>query len=119
MPQRGNSRDPKSIEPEIKSLGHWPQAEENIRELALQHGIPSDAIEPFLDEIRNARFEGSKETKAWPYLADVELAYLKTVLSHTKGDKQAAARLMNIDRKTLDRMLRRQVVHRNETQSNT
>jgi transcriptional regulator of acetoin/glycerol metabolism len=29
------------------------------------------------------------------------------VLEHTRGNKQAAARLLKIDRKTLDRMIKR------------
>ena len=29
------------------------------------------------------------------------------VLAHTRGNKQAAARLLEVDRKTLDRMIKR------------
>lgn len=40
-------------------------------------------------------------------LAEVEARYVRRVLVHTKGNKQAAARLLGIDRKTLDRMIKR------------
>ena len=49
----------------------------------------------------------SEVNEEWPALADVESAYVEKVLRHTKGNKQAAARLLNIDRKTLDRTIRR------------
>jgi ActR/RegA family two-component response regulator len=32
---------------------------------------------------------------------------MERVLAHTGGNKQAAARLLNVDRKTLDRMIKR------------
>ena len=43
----------------------------------------------------------------WPTLAVVEGRYMDRVLAHTGGNKQAAARLLNVDRKTLDRMIKR------------
>jgi DNA-binding NtrC family response regulator len=43
----------------------------------------------------------------WPTLAVVEGDYVASVLRHTNGNKQAAARLLEIDRKTLDRMIKR------------
>jgi DNA-binding NtrC family response regulator len=43
----------------------------------------------------------------WPTLAEVEGKYMTRVLAHTGGNKQAAARLLNVDRKTLDRMIKR------------
>ncbi len=43
----------------------------------------------------------------WPSLADIEGRYVQHVLHHTKGNKQAAARLLAVDRKTLDRMIKR------------
>lgn len=49
----------------------------------------------------------SPEKKDWLTLEEFELRYVKQVLEHTKGNKQAAARLLDIDRKTLSRMLNR------------
>ncbi len=40
-------------------------------------------------------------------LAEMERQHVTKVLKHTKGNKQAAARLLNVDRKTLDRMIKR------------
>lgn len=51
--------------------------------------------------------EGASEKTDWLTLEEFELRYVKQVLEHTKGNKQAAARLLDIDRKTLSRMLNR------------
>ena len=90
-------------QPEIRTIGKWPSVIESIRRLARDHGIPSDEIEPFLEAIIKAK----SSQKEWPDLAEFESAYVETVLRHSKGNKQAAARLLNIDRKTLDRIIKR------------
>ena len=43
----------------------------------------------------------------WLPLSEVEERYVARVLAHTAGNKQAAARILNIDRKTLGRILKR------------
>lgn len=43
----------------------------------------------------------------WVPLAQIEGRYVARVLEHTNGNKQAAARLLAVDRKTLDRMIKR------------
>ena len=43
----------------------------------------------------------------WTSLATVEGRYVARVLAKTHGNKQAAARLLEVDRKTLDRMIKR------------
>lgn len=43
----------------------------------------------------------------WLSLAEIEEKYVTQVVSHTNGNKQAAARLLNIDRKTLVRIINR------------
>ena len=45
------------------------------------------------------------EKKEWLTLKDFQLRYINQVLDYTKGNKQAAARLLDIDRKTLSRMV--------------
>jgi DNA-binding NtrC family response regulator len=40
-------------------------------------------------------------------LAEMERQHVTKVLAHTEGNKQAAARLLKVDRKTLDRMIER------------
>jgi DNA-binding NtrC family response regulator len=53
------------------------------------------------------------EGEEWPKLSIIEGRYVEKVLAHTGGNKQAAARLMEIDRKTLDRMIKRHKISRN------
>jgi two-component system response regulator AtoC len=43
----------------------------------------------------------------WVPLSEVEARYVTQVLEHTRGNKQAAARMLEVDRKTLDRMIKR------------
>jgi len=49
----------------------------------------------------------TKAVDAWASLAHMEGQYVGQVLEHTRGNKQAAARLLEVDRKTLDRMIQR------------
>lgn len=43
----------------------------------------------------------------WLPLDEIEKRYVARVLQHTGGNKQAAARLLGIDRKTIERMMKR------------
>jgi DNA-binding NtrC family response regulator len=43
----------------------------------------------------------------WSSLSVVEGRYVEKVLTYTHGNKQAAARILDVDRKTLDRMIKR------------
>jgi DNA-binding NtrC family response regulator len=43
----------------------------------------------------------------WVTLSEIEGRYVGRVLEHTRGNKQAAARVLAVDRKTLDRMIKR------------
>jgi DNA-binding NtrC family response regulator len=76
-----------------------------------------------IDEIesvkKTATLEAIRQVKEWPELADVERAYVDHVLSHTRGNKQAAARILNIDRKRLDRMIKRFELSLSETRTGT
>lgn len=107
MSQQGGKPDRGLPSPEITSLGKWPSAIENIRQMAREHGIPADEIEPFLEAITKAKSKDNDVQREWPYLGEVEVAYVDIVLRHTNGNKQAAARLLKIDRKTLDRIIKR------------
>lgn len=49
----------------------------------------------------------SKDSDEWISLAEMEEKYVAKVLAHTGGNKQAAARILNIDRKTLTRIIDR------------
>jgi DNA-binding NtrC family response regulator len=44
----------------------------------------------------------------WLTLSEAEGRYVARVLAHTSGNKVAAARLLGIDRKRVDRILKRQ-----------
>lgn len=46
-------------------------------------------------------------------LAQIEGRYVTRVLEHTRGNKQAAARVLGVDRKTLDRMIKRHHIEAN------
>ena len=46
-------------------------------------------------------------------LSRIEGRYVTKVLAHTRGNKQAAARVLGVDRKTLDRMIKRHHIETN------
>src|SRR5437867_3390557 len=50
-------------------------------------------------------------TEEWPLLSEVEGRYVARVLAHTRGNKQAAARVLGVDRKTLGRMVKRHQIN--------
>jgi two-component system response regulator AtoC len=100
----------------------WPG---NVRELenAVERAVAlcGNVVRPedLPERVRNYRprdeEEGAAQADAqvpaaaeeWPTLAEIEGRYVSRVLSHTGGNKQAAARLLGVDRKTLERMIRR------------
>jgi len=49
----------------------------------------------------------SPEKEEWPSLSEIEGRHVARVLAHTRGNKQAASRVLGVDRKTLDRMIKR------------
>lgn len=53
----------------------------------------------------NGAVDGPQEE--WVPLSEIEGRYVAQVLEHTRGNKQAAARVLAVDRKTLDRMIKR------------
>lgn len=58
------------------------------------------------------------EIEEWPELAEIEGRYVGRVLRHTRGNKQAAARTLGVDRKTLDRMIKRHNISFDKTAVN-
>jgi len=120
-----NKNAPVSFEPQTIELLEkypWPG---NIRELenairravALCKGIvrPEDLPERIReyrltevvnDEVMKTNTEEKPENE-WFSLAQVEGQYVKSVLQYTGNNKQRAARILQVDRKTLDRMIQR------------
>jgi len=68
-------------------------------------------------KIANLEAIQSEVKEEWPALADLQGIYVEKVLRHTRGNKTAAARLLNIDRKTLDRMIKRHQLSLSETRT--
>jgi DNA-binding NtrC family response regulator len=74
-----------------------------------------NAVSIALPPLREHPEDISSETSApaepangdWVTLSEIEGRYVNRVLEHTRGNKQAAARVLAVDRKTLDRMIKR------------
>lgn len=77
-----------------------PERVRNYREAVNDGDTPTDAIQ-------------SDQEEEWVPLAEIEGRYVARVLEHTRGNKQAAARLLSVDRKTLDRMIKRHKIGAN------
>jgi DNA-binding NtrC family response regulator len=58
-------------------------------------------------EVQPGADSADSQNEKWLTLAEVEADYVKRVLEQTKGNKQAAVRLLNVDRKTVERMIQR------------
>jgi len=97
----------------------WPG---NIRELenavvraaAMCDGIIRvqdlpERIREYRSEPRPTDVEAVAEASEpdWPQLSEIEGRYVARVLQYTGGNKQAASRVLGVDRKTLDRMIKR------------
>jgi len=71
-----------------------------------------DRVRNYSEEESQRRNEPMNELEPeqkpnWPQLSEIEGRYVARVLEHTGGNKQAASRVLGVDRKTLDRMIKR------------
>jgi DNA-binding NtrC family response regulator len=73
------------------------------------HHLPARLLQT--NEVSPGQFQNTEviaaQNEQWHSLAEMETKYVVQVLAHTNGNKQAAARLLNIDRKTLARVIKR------------
>ena len=70
----------------------------------------SDQLFSYLSQgsiVLPSRGERRSSNNDWVTMSIIEGRYVARVLEHTAGNKQAAARLLAVDRKTLDRMIKR------------
>ncbi|MBD0371704.1 MAG: sigma-54-dependent Fis family transcriptional regulator [Pyrinomonadaceae bacterium] len=109
----------------------WPG---NIRELenaVVRAAALSDSVVTPKDLPERVRRGGkAKEKEArgkqadaaaeeWITLDEAEKRYVSRVLIYTKGNRQAASRILNVDRKTIDRMIKRHGINLDEIRSMT
>lgn len=78
-----------------------------VRPEDLPEGIRNYHNAPVGGHTQAVEAQTSKAVEEWLPMAEIESRYAARVLAHTGGNKQAAARLLGIDRKTLNRMLKR------------
>ncbi|MGA9998272.1 MAG: sigma-54 dependent transcriptional regulator [Pyrinomonadaceae bacterium] len=85
-----------------------------VRPEDLPQRIRAQESAPAPEEAATGALENKPETtvEEWPSLAEVEGRYVARVLHHTRGNKQAAARLLQVDRKTLERMIKRHKIEK-------
>jgi len=62
---------------------------------------------PVTGKTPSAKEPSPDNKEEWPSVAEMEGRYVARVLAHTGGNKQAATRLLRVDPKTLDRMIKR------------
>jgi transcriptional regulator with GAF, ATPase, and Fis domain len=126
---RKRGGEPKQFSPEAAELMRdydWPG---NVRELRntveRAHAItPGQLIS--LDDVRFSRLSGSNEkeqaTSPAPFqaasLKDIERQHIQNTLDHTNWVKREAARLLGIERSTLDRKLKSYDIERPESPAN-
>jgi DNA-binding NtrC family response regulator len=78
---------------------------EDLPERVRLSGHATAAAEKVEETAQPARLR--QEETEWPTLEEIEKRYVTRVLEHTGGNKQAAARLLGVDRKTIERMMKR------------
>ncbi|MDQ6786408.1 MAG: sigma-54 dependent transcriptional regulator [Acidobacteriota bacterium] len=81
---------------------HLPDRIRRFDEISQEESGEDIKVSSLTDFVSAAR-----RNDKWLALSEMEAKYVARVLDSTGGNKQAAARLLNIDRKTLSRIIRR------------
>lgn len=98
----GNIRELENVVVRAVALCGGEVRPEDLPEQIRRYQVSSHA-----GEVQPGTNSAEAQDEKWLTLAEVEANYLKRVLEHTKGNKQAAVRLLNVDRKTVERMIQR------------
>ncbi len=101
-PWPGNVRELENAVVRAAALCHHTVRSEDLPE-CVRIGAAAPAAEVIAHTDENA----TGAVQEWLSLAEAEGRYVARVLQYTGGNKQAAARLLDIDRKTIDRMIER------------
>ena len=75
------------------------------------------AYHPDANPVGRSQAAEEPDVEEWVPLSVIEGRYVAKVLEHTHGNKQAAARILGVDRKTLDRMIKRHNIETNSLKS--
>ena len=86
-----------------------------VRPEDLPERIRTGAAAPAAEVIALADENANGAAQEWLSLAEAEGRYVARVLHYTGGNKQAAARLLDVDRKTIDRMIERHKIDLSKT----
>ncbi len=101
-PLPGNIRELENAVERAAALG-----DNTIRPEDLPDRIHDYHTMPVDEPVPQTEMDSPMSVEEWPTLATVEGRFVARVLAHTNGNKQAAARLLAVDRKTLQRMIKR------------
>jgi DNA-binding NtrC family response regulator len=82
--------------------------DQTVRPEDLPERVRSSSADAVAENFEEASaVAASSQPEQWLSLDEIERRYVTRVLQHTNGNKQAAARLLGIDRKTIERMVKR------------
>ncbi|MBA3243262.1 MAG: sigma-54-dependent Fis family transcriptional regulator [Acidobacteria bacterium] len=98
----GNIRELENAVERAAALG-----DHTIRPEDLPERIRDFCVAPIEEPAPQTEMDSPACDNEWPTLATIQGRFVARVLAHTNGNKQAAARLLDVDRKTLQRMIKR------------
>jgi len=72
-----------------------------------EQGFESTTTMPQSDGSSRSRQSAARENEGWVPPSEVDGRYVRRVLEHMRGNKQAAARVLGVNHKTLECMINR------------